>query len=260
VEIQKWLPERFSEFVGNSRLISYFQNGISTGCGIGNTLITGPSRSGKTAFVKFFIRACFCCHRDPATGDPCGRCQTCTDDIGTNECWGIFSYCDPDQEHRPVDLHYVPIDCPRTTEKELRSTLDDLRDTSGVRIVYLDEVHRLVHRNMDEMLLKIMEERNFVWIASSASTTGLERMFLNRFPIKRRTNLPGTEELAIFITHRCRAWQIDWDEPSTLTRLAERSHHTPGLALQVLVAAAAEPDRLLTGELVEEHEFEEAGQ
>ncbi len=108
---------------------------------------------------------------------------------------------------------------------------------------------------MDEKLLKPVEELGFMWLASSATTEGLEKMFLNRF-IKISTSLPERDELAIWLAQRCREWGISWDSHETLLRLAERSDRVPGMALQVLARATKKRDRILTQRLVESHIFD----
>ena len=40
---------------------------------------------------------------------------------------------------------------------------------------------------MDEQLLKQMDEKDFIWLASAISVKGLEDVFLNRFSAKIKT-------------------------------------------------------------------------
>ena len=254
-EIEKWKPSAFEEFVGNSFLIKCLKNGIRVHGQLPNTFVRGPSRSGKTAAIKLFIKSLFCVRRNPETLNPCGVCDNCSQEIEDHGHAGFFAEFDEGSPSRKIPLHYVPIDCPRITELRLRESLQELRDFGGIQIVYLDEVHRLVERKMDHMLLKSLEERRFLWMASSATTAGLEQMFLNRFSIRLRTSLPERDELAEFLVFRCLVWGIEWKEPETIMRLVERSNHVPGLALQVLAAAAATPEREMTRELVEGHDF-----
>ena len=133
----------------------------------------------------------------------------------------------------------------------------NMRDYAGIRVVYLDEVHRL-HRpssHLEEKLLKPVEETNIMWIASSATPEQLEKMFLNRF-IKICTDLPQEGVVATWLTDRCRDWGIAWDAEETIGRLVERSSRVPGMALQVLARAYRKNPRLLTLKLVNAHCFE----
>jgi len=254
-EIEKWKPSFFEEFVGNRSLIKCLKDGIRVHGRLPNTFVRGPSRSGKTAAIKLFIKSLFCVQRDPTTLNPCGSCDTCLQNVEDHGHYGLFAEFDDGAPSREIPLHYVPIDCPKIPEAKLRDVLQELRDFEGIRIVYLDEVHRLVERKMDHMLLKSLEERRFLWMASSATTAGLEQMFLNRFSKRIRTSLPESDKLAEFLALRCLVWGIEWKEPETIVRLVERANQVPGLALQVLAAAAATPERELTRELVEDHDF-----
>jgi hypothetical protein len=213
-------------------------------------MVFGPSRTGKTATTKFFARCLLCESLDPVTLNPCECiCRNCRDDASRYGLRGLESYL------RDSRVHYVPIDCTSIGVAELRSTLTELRDYDGIRVVYLDEVHRLQRNFLDEQLLKPVEERNFMWIVSSASIEGLEQMFKNRF-IRIRTSEPTLDRLTCWLGDRCRELDLSWDEPSTLLRLAERSRFLPGLALQLLARAALKPDGIVTRKLVERHVFD----
>jgi hypothetical protein len=253
-DIGRWGPKRWDQVLANEELVEHYQDlltGILAGDRSGlNTMVLGPSRSGKTATTKFFARCVQCEELNPHTLNPCdGSCRSCREDVSRYGLSGL------EVDVRGGNVHYVPIDCTSISAAELKKTLIELRDYDGVRIVYLDEVHRLCRQFMDEQLLKPVEERNFMWIASSASTEGLEKMFLNRFT-KIRTSLPSEDDLAEWLAHRCGEWGIDWDEPETLMQLAERSRCVPGHALQVIARASKKPNRTLTGRLVERHVFD----
>lgn len=257
IEIQQWIPKSLNEIVGNEELVEHFENGLAVGGVMPNTLITGESRSGKTSGVKAFIRALFCRNRATGSFDACGVCVNCQADVGRYEQTGVFVQATMMESNQKQVRHFLPIDCAKITEAILREELSDLREFSGLRIIYLDEIHRLKQRGMDELLLKPLEELNYVWIASSATVKGLEPMFLNRFLVKLHTQLPTRDALAEWLAYRCKEWGIEWDDPRTLVRLAELSNQNPGKAIQVLARAAGKPSRKITSELVERHRFEE---
>jgi hypothetical protein len=229
--VERWLPSSWDEVVGNPELKEHLRDvlwsvrvkGDYSG---NNTLVFGPSRSGKTATLKLFMRCLVCHHLDEDSLNPCNRecppCRAGSEHFGEG---GIFQ-----QVHR-VFFHCLPIDCTAITESELRERLADLRDFSGVRAVYLDEIHRLARRGMNEQLLKKTEERDFIWLASAISVKGLEEAFLNRFSTKIKTEAPSVEELAAWLEDRCRSLKLDWDDSHTMIRLAQRSNGMPGLAL-----------------------------
>src|SRR5262249_12416284 len=138
-------------------------------------------------------------------------------------------------------VHYLPLDCTKIkSAAELIDVLTELRDYGGTRVVFLDEVHRLQHRAMDEQLLVPLRERDFVWVVASAHTANLEPMFLNRF-VKLETELPTLEELVLWLADRCSVWGVR-HEDEALIRLAERAGRLPGIALQAVDYASLDPE------------------
>lgn len=255
-DIKRWIPTKWEDVVGNRNIMEHFQDILRASLdnefnGL-NTLITGSSRSGKTAIVKLFARCLYCGQLDRKTLNPCQfECENCRQDVGRFGLQGIDVFV---QER---NVHYLPLDCAAITEVELRDKLTDLRDYSGFRIAFMDEAHRLVRRCMDEQLLKPVEERaNTMWIVASAHTAELEAMFKKRF-VRLQTELPTIEELSIWLMDRCNEFGInEIDSPDTIIRLAERSNQVPGDALQVLARAAIKRPKRLTDQLVESHVFD----
>ncbi len=245
----------WDDMVANEELVEHLQDSLHGSRFSGhltghNTLVYGPSRTGKTAACKLFIRSLLCRQLDPVSLNPCARnCLPCRE---KSERFGRRGL---EQQVDGIFIHCETIDCTAVTETDLREKLMDMRDYSGIRVVYLDEVHRLARRNMDEQLLKQMEEKDFIWIASAISVKGLEEAFLNRFSTKIRTELPGVDELATWLERRCEAIDLQWDDRQTLIRLAERANTIPGLALHVVARADRKRQRRLTRELVEQHRF-----
>ena len=170
------------------------------------------------------------------------------------------------EDCRPVRFHYFPVDCTRISEADLeRILLTVRRDDDTLKVIYLDEVHRLGRRFMDEKLLKPLEESRAIWIASSAyvkkeedeGTKKLDKMFQNRFTFRIDTERASVGEFAIWLAQRCEDFGIKCDEPKVvLTRLAERSNQIPGMALQALNKAHKKRSKLLTLEMVEDHVFD----
>lgn len=254
-DIKRWIPPRWQDVAGNPTLIEHFQDILRASLdgefhGL-NTLVTGPSRCGKTATIKLFVRCLYCDRFDRETLTPCRyECENCRTDVSRFGLQGI------DVHAQDRNIHYLPIDCTGLTEAELLYKLTDLRDYSGFRVVFLDEAHRLVRRNMDEQLLKPAEERaNTMWIVTSADTGGLEKPLKKRFVRLQTQRLP-VGEFSLWLTDRCNEFGIEIDAPSTIIRLAERSNQIPGDALQVLARAAIKRPKRLTRQLVESHTYE----
>ena len=266
-DILRWLPPTWDLFLGNYRLKTVLRRLLTATrrqIELGDTavsnrpclLVLGPSRTGKTALVKFFCRCLVCESLDPVTLNPCdGSCWACKQKPELYGHSGIFLSLREASLGRKASLpvHFVPIDCTRIyTPAELREILDDLRDGiayNGIRVIYLDEVHRLVHRSMDEILLKAVEEQPYLWLLSSAKPGPLEDMLKNRL-LKIGTQLPSEEEMESWLCDRCDEWGINW-EPEAVVRIVEKSNRIVGTALHALALAAIAPNEGLTLDLVE---------
>lgn len=272
-DIERWIPERWDQVVGNQALKEYFwdmiwcvrKQGHRSGF---NLLATGSSREGKTSLITLGIKCLGCLNLDFETMNPCGKCKCCTlnHHLYGNDGWeNVVDFLNEHEAPTPVRYHYRPIDCTRISEAELERVLSELRVNDGnLRIVYLDEVHRLARRSMDEKLLKPLEDFPAIWLASSAYVKrhagdghSLEKMFQNRFTFRLSTEKPSRSELILWLAERCHEWNIPVETPEkTLERLAERCRHVPGMALQILNKAHKKRSRLLTSAMVEEHVFD----
>lgn len=278
IDIERWKPERWDQIVGNQELKEFFwdmiwcvrKEGHRSGF---NLLLTGPSRGGKTSGIVFGLQSLFCLNFDLDTMNPCGQCRNCTMKVHLygNDGWEDFiDYLEPEEKPTPVRFHYLPLDCARLRERELEKILARVDvDDSTLRVIYLDEVHRLRRQFMDEMLLKPLEGPPAIWIASSAyvkkeeekeenhGSSRLEKMFQNRFTFRIDTEKPKVDELTVWLGERCEEWKIRCeDSEPTLTRLAERCNQIPGMALQVLNKAHKKRSKLLTMLMVERHVFD----
>lgn len=82
-DLENYEPESWSDIIGNHKLKEYWsdllwcvrQRGDRSGF---NTMITGPSRGGKTSTIQFGIKALLCCNLDLTSMNPCHRCANCT--------------------------------------------------------------------------------------------------------------------------------------------------------------------------------------
>ncbi len=182
--------------------------------------------------------------------NPCnGSCITCRQKPESHGLEGLFSAIAFDEKR--LQVNFSVVDCTKIhTPEQLREHLIRVTDwQEGLRIFYFDEIHRLVNRGMDEMLLKEVEEKNFLWIFSTAKPENLEDMFMNRL-IKLRTQLPEEVEMEDWLADRCDEWGIRF-EPEAIIRLVEKSNRIVGTALHAIAMAALDHDQGLTLDLVE---------
>jgi len=253
-EIETWIPQSLSQIVGCRDVKLHFENMLRLGRRGQNTMVTGPSRTCKSATVKAYIRAEMCPHRDPQSLKPCGKCSTCIDlDIRKRE-EGLYAILRSRVMRDNLEpLFWYPINCGMITEAGLREVLEDIPDQEGRTIIHLDETHRLVRRHMDHLLLVPLDQYDVQWIATTAHPNELDPMFRNRFTAKLATTLPTEAELVAFLADRCGDWEINFECQDTLRIVARRSGLRPGIALGILANAAGHPDRKLTRDLAINH-------
>ena len=263
-DILRWLPSRWEDFIGNYRLVRHFKKLLKKtrrmvgGGGIIDLnqlcfLLTGDSRSGKTALVKFLVR-CIVCRELDESLNPCpGTCPACSQRPAQCGLSGLNSTLLAfDAEGKEVvPVHFAVIDCTLIqTPEQLRGHLVAMSDTyDGIRVFYFDEVHRLVRNGMDEMLLKAVEDKQALWFFSTAKPGGLEDMFRNRL-LKLATEPPDANELASWLFDRCTDWGIPFEDEA-IVRVVEKSNRVVGTALHALALASIDDDAGLTLDLVE---------
>lgn len=262
-DILRWLPSKWDHIIGNRTLKTFFKKllrrlrkvtepGQLPDLNRLAMLLVGNSRSGKSSMIKFFLRCLICEEWDAETMNPCdGGCRTCRQkfDLFGLEGFDVEFYT-PEGTRR---VKLAIVDCPKISgPSELRDKLNTTchdTDPDEFRVMYFDEVHRLVDRQMDHMLLTAIEDRNFIWIFATAKPENLDEMFLNRL-VKLKTEEPNEVEMIDWIIGRCNDWKINY-EPEAVLRTVEKSNRIPGTALHALAIASLEPEEGLTLELVE---------
>lgn len=274
-DLERFSPSSFEEIVGNDELKEFCQDmiycvrvkGHKSGF---NMMTNGPSRDGKTATINLAIKALLCCNLNMETMRPCGVCENCTSKHylnGTGEWNNIVDFSDnPELNPMPIRFHYFPIDCAHLDSEGIDDLILNIRiDDGNLKIVYLDEFHKLARREMDEKLLIPTEKYPVIWLASSAviekehqdDKKKVDKMFQNRFSFRIKTQRPDSKKLLSWLIARCQQFEIKVEKAEkTLPRLVERSNRSPGMALQVLNKAHKKRKPLLTMKMVEEHIFD----
>ncbi len=168
-----WRPDRFSDIVGQDRIITTLLNQITSGRIPHAYLFCGSRGTGKTTTAKVLSRAINC--TDTVTGEPCGECNACRQLSGEN------------------NLDIVEIDAASNNGvDEIRDLRDKVKypPTVGRYKVYIiDEVHMLSIGAFNA-LLKTLEEppAHAVFILATTEPQRLPATILSRcqrFDFKR---------------------------------------------------------------------------
>lgn len=211
--------------------------------------VAGPPGSGKSTVINYACKLAGCLA--PIGEEPCGKCQGCREYGTPNPSYALYAYAV--SLDRPV--HYLPINCRRTTVAALHEQIDDFRFFHGTRIIHLEEAASLKRLGCDLSLTEIMDEpvyRDCFWFASAVTDRELDPQFRRRWASKVRTSPPTEQQLADLLARRCKQYNIAVDHPSTWQLLARRSWSVVGQAMAVLSAAIIQNDYRLTQKFVEE--------
>ena len=131
-------------------------------------------------------------------------------------------------------FEYIPIDCSRVkngADLEAKLFLDIL-DPAVPRICFLDEVHCLQAKAIEEVLLKPLEENEAIWILATAKPELLDPMLVGRVT-QLETQSPGADELRAWIIDRSKEYQIQISADD-VQELADRDFDAPGKILNKL--------------------------
>lgn len=249
-DIERWVPSHFDQIIGCKMLKEHLADHLRMdSCGV-NTLVFGEPGSGKTAAVKAYVRSLMCPFLDKTTLIPCGHCNACRTFDVRYEDSGLFTLAQDRVANGLSPINFFPVNCGAVTESQLRDLLDSRPQYDGRYLIYLDEVHRIIRRKMDHMLLKPLEELDATWIASTARPTELDPMFLRRFSAKTTTEPPTTDELVRFLEARCTEFSIEIESQSVLSLLARKCCGNTSKAMSVVAISAGRQSRRLTRDLV----------
>lgn len=256
-----WLPHTWEQFTGNGKATRRFkklakrlrwaiENGVELNRSVNNQFLSGPSRSGKTALVKFLIRCIVCERYDRRASNPCdGTCPACKNFLVHDYDEELFSYLRA-EERGVIPVNLVMIDCGKIPgPREFQIRLDQIKNRHGMQIVYLDEAQNLVTKDLEKLLVKEVEERPYLWVFSTTEPVGFTDVFKSRNSMML-TELPQADELAAWIKERCVEDGVRF-EPAGVMRLVERCNCVPGTALSAITDAGLDPDEGLTVDFVE---------
>ncbi len=138
---RKWRPKIFDDVVGQEHVTKTLKNEIESGKISHAYLFIGSRGTGKTSCAKIFAKAVNCL--SPADGNPCGKCEMCTEIQNENA------------------LDIIEIDAASNNGVEnIRSMREEIVFSPAkckYRVYIVDEVHML-SAGAFNAFLKILEE------------------------------------------------------------------------------------------------------
>lgn len=254
-DFQRWQPTRWDEFVGCAEAKAFLQStvravwhgyrdlGFISQAARPAVLLHGMTRTGKSSLGKFFTRCLTCDELDLDTLNPCrGTCRVCRQRPEILGLEGLFAVASS-RVDRPV-VEVVTLDCARThTVAEVEAVIRRAEEGGdGLRLILIDEAHRLAPKRLDEAFLRPIEDTNALWLFMTAKDMDLDEMFRNRL-IPLRTELASKHEFKSWLVDRCRDSGLTYTAEA-IDRLAEASNRNPGLALRALAKASYGPEGL----------------
>ncbi len=136
-----WRPQRFGDVVGQEHVTRTLRNALAAGR-VGHAyLFSGPRGTGKTSVAKILARAVNCL--EPASGEPCDRCEPCRSIAGG----------------RSLDVLEIDAASHRGIEeiRDLREKVKYSPAACRTKVYIIDEVHMLTSEAFNA-LLKTLEE------------------------------------------------------------------------------------------------------
>lgn len=252
-QIENWFPQNLQQVAGCTAAVRYFTTLLKSEAEVGsNTLLVGASRTGKTAIVKAYLRSLMCGNRDAQTQMPCESCASCLR-FNPEDCQHmLFAEFQARHSHfgkLPVNAAWI--DCTKQSASSLEEHISGIRDSYGLKFVFLDEVHGLQENGLAAKVLVPLNDIPAMWIAATNEPKVLKDAFLHRFLMKFSLSSPSVAQLTEFIRQRCDEWKIAIDDPlKTPERLALKSRLMVTASLSGLAQAVEENDCQLTEQVV----------
>ena len=232
---RKYRPVKFSDLVGQDRVVKTLKNSIAYDRIAHAYIFAGPRGTGKTSAAKVYARALNC--ESDEEIEPCGRCRNCRR-IEAGQSMDVIEI--DAASNRGID--------------EIRELREQVKYQPGeglYRVYIIDEVHMLTDQAFNA-LLKTLEEppENVVFILATTEPHKIISTVLSRCQRFDFTLLTETE-IAERLAFICEEEEADY-EREALEIIAYSSNGGMRDAISILDQAISYTAGAITAESVEE--------
>ena len=189
---QKHRPITWKEIIGNQKIVEAIRNRCLTKQFPQVLYLCGQSGIGKSTLNKLIAMTTKCTHIDPTTGDPCGKCNYCTDIITEQYVLDNYVY---NGGNMGVD-----------EVRELESKLKTSSMMSNFKVIFIDEIQAMSNKpTAQQLLLTLIEKprKNVLFILGAMDDLKVPGSLQGR-TVKYNLKRPALEEIATYLVNICK--------------------------------------------------------